>query len=40
MGLCFLGGKHVSRITSLGKADLIRGIVPIYSNWNPQDVVG
>ena len=35
-----LSGKHVSRITSLGKADLIRGIVPIYSNWNPQDVVG
>jgi len=35
-----LSGKQVSRITSLGKADLIRGIVPIYSNWNPQDVVG
>ena len=23
-----------------GRADLIRGIVPVYSNWNPDDVVG
>ena len=24
----------------MGKADLIRGIVPIYSTWNDRDVVG
>ena len=35
-----LNGQRVSRITSLGKADLIRGFVPVYSTWNPQDVVG
>ena len=35
-----LQGKRFSGITPIGKADLIRGIVPIYSNWNPQDVVG
>jgi len=35
-----LHGKELSRVNSIGKADLIRGIVPIYSNWNPKDVVG
>src|ERR1039457_645606 len=35
-----LGGKEFIRVNSAGKADLIRGIVPIYSNWNPKDVVG
>ncbi|KAF0215823.1 MAG: multi-sensor signal transduction histidine [Geobacteraceae bacterium] len=35
-----LRGKELTRINSVGKADLIRGIVPIYSNWNPKDVVG
>jgi two-component system nitrogen regulation sensor histidine kinase NtrY len=35
-----LQGNRFSRITPIGKADLIRGIVPVYSNWNPQDVVG
>jgi len=35
-----LRGKELSRVNSVGKADLIRGIVPIYSNWNPNDVVG
>jgi len=35
-----LNGRRLSRITSLGKADLIRGIVPVRSNWNPQDIVG
>ncbi len=35
-----LGGKELTRINSIGKADLIRGIVPVYSNWNPKDVVG
>jgi len=35
-----LSGKELTRINSVGKADLIRGIVPIHSNWNPRDVVG
>jgi two-component system nitrogen regulation sensor histidine kinase NtrY len=35
-----LQGNRFTRITPAGKADLIRGIVPVYSNWNPEDVVG
>jgi two-component system nitrogen regulation sensor histidine kinase NtrY len=35
-----LQGKRFTRISPIGKADLIRGIVPVYSNWNPEDVVG
>jgi len=35
-----LQGNRFTRITPIGKADLIRGIVPVYSNWNAQDVVG
>lgn len=35
-----LQGVRFSRITPVGKADLIRGIVPVQSNWNPDDVVG
>lgn len=35
-----LQGHRFSRITPVAKADLIRGFVPIYSNWNPKDVVG
>lgn len=35
-----LQGNRFKRITPIGKADLIRGIVPVYSNWNPDDVVG
>jgi two-component system nitrogen regulation sensor histidine kinase NtrY len=35
-----LQGKRFSRVTNIGKADLIRGVVPIYSNWNPNDSVG
>jgi len=35
-----LQGNRFSRITPVAKADLIRGFVPIYSNWNPKDVVG
>jgi two-component system nitrogen regulation sensor histidine kinase NtrY len=35
-----LGGKEMSRVNPIGKADLIRGIVPVYSNWNPKDIVG
>jgi two-component system nitrogen regulation sensor histidine kinase NtrY len=35
-----LKGERFTRITPIGKADLIRGIVPVFSNWNPDDVVG
>ncbi len=35
-----LNGQRFSRITPIGQADLIRGVVPIYSNWNPADAVG
>lgn len=35
-----LSGKELTRINQIGKGDLIRGIVPIYSNWDPRDVVG
>jgi len=35
-----LQGKSRTLITRMGKADLIRGIVPVFSNWNPNDVVG
>ncbi|RME37831.1 MAG: HAMP domain-containing protein [Deltaproteobacteria bacterium] len=35
-----LGGKRITRINPIGKADLIRGIVPIYSTFNPKDIVG
>jgi two-component system nitrogen regulation sensor histidine kinase NtrY len=35
-----LKGKTLSRVNSIGKADLIRGIVPVFSNWNQSDVVG
>ncbi len=33
-------GKELTRVNAAGKADLIRGIVPIYSNWNPKEIVG
>ncbi|RII25940.1 MAG: PAS domain-containing sensor histidine kinase [Geobacter sp.] len=33
-------GKEFTRVNPVGKADLIRGIVPVFSNWNPHDVVG
>ena len=35
-----LQGVRFSQITPVGKADLIRGIVPVQSNWNPEDIVG
>ncbi len=35
-----LNGKELTRVNQIGKGDLIRGIVPIYSNWDPRDVVG
>ena len=35
-----LQGKQLTKVNSIGKADLIRGIVPVYSNWNDKDVVG
>ncbi|MCK5912232.1 MAG: HAMP domain-containing protein, partial [Desulfuromusa sp.] len=35
-----LQGIRFSQITPVGKADLIRGIVPVQSNWDPKDIVG
>lgn len=35
-----LSGTELTRVNQIGKADLIRGIVPIYSTWNQRDVVG
>ncbi|NVN90691.1 MAG: PAS domain-containing protein [Desulfuromonadales bacterium] len=35
-----LTGMELTRVNPVGKADLIRGIVPIYSTWNERDVVG
>lgn len=35
-----LQGIRFSQITPVGQADLIRGIVPVQSNWDPKDIVG
>lgn len=35
-----LAGKQLTKVNSVGRADLIRGIVPIYSTYNDRDVVG
>ena len=35
-----LSGRELTRINQAGKADLIRGIVPVYSTYNQKDVVG
>jgi len=35
-----LAGSELTRINPVGKADLIRGIVPIYSTYNDKDIVG
>ncbi|MSN26699.1 MAG: HAMP domain-containing protein [Geobacter sp.] len=35
-----LAGNELTRVNQVGKADLIRGIVPVYSTWNKADVVG
>lgn len=35
-----LAGSELTRVNQAGKADLIRGIVPVYSTWNAKDVVG
>ena len=35
-----LSGARLTRVNAIGKADLIRGIVPIRSNFNENDVVG
>lgn len=35
-----LAGTELTRINQAGKADLIRGIVPVYSTYNQRDVVG
>jgi two-component system, NtrC family, nitrogen regulation sensor histidine kinase NtrY len=33
-------GKETTKIQSMGRGDLIRGLVPIFSSQNPQEVVG
>ncbi|OGU17186.1 MAG: PAS domain-containing sensor histidine kinase [Geobacteraceae bacterium GWC2_53_11] len=35
-----LAGEELTRVNQAGKADLIRGIVPIRSTWNEADIVG
>ena len=35
-----LAGRELTKVNSFGKADLIRGIVPVYSTYNDRDVVG
>jgi two-component system nitrogen regulation sensor histidine kinase NtrY len=35
-----LAGNELTKVNSVGRADLIRGIVPIYSTYNDRDVVG
>ena len=35
-----LRGEELTRVNPAGKADVIRGIVPVFSTWNPKDVVG
>ncbi|NTV48213.1 MAG: PAS domain S-box protein [Geobacteraceae bacterium] len=35
-----LSGEELTRVNQAGKADLIRGIVPIRSTWNESDIVG
>lgn len=35
-----LQGNRFTQVSPVGRADLIRGIVPVYSNWNESDVVG
>ncbi|MCD6526589.1 MAG: HAMP domain-containing protein [Desulfuromonas sp.] len=35
-----LHGQRFTQITPTGKADLIRGVVPVKSNWNQNDIVG
>jgi two-component system nitrogen regulation sensor histidine kinase NtrY len=35
-----LSGKELTRVNPIGNAELIRGIVPIFSTWNERDVVG
>ena len=35
-----LEGKHLTRIQPIGEGDIVRGVVPIYSTFNPKDIVG
>jgi len=35
-----LDGKEITKIQPAGEGDLIRGVVPIYSTWKKDDVVG
>jgi len=34
-----LAGNELTRVNQAGKADLIRGIVPVYSTYNESDIV-
>lgn len=35
-----LEGKEITKIQPAGRGELIRGVVPIYSTWKSDDVVG
>ena len=35
-----LEGKEITKIQPVGTGDLIKGVVPIYSTWKKNDVVG
>jgi len=35
-----LEGKEITKIQPAGRGDLIRGVVPIYSTWKKDEVVG
>lgn len=35
-----LAGEELTRVNQAGKADFIRGIVPVFSTWNDKDIVG
>jgi two-component system, NtrC family, nitrogen regulation sensor histidine kinase NtrY len=35
-----LAGKELTKVNPIGRGDLIRGIVPVRSTWNPKDIVG
>ncbi len=35
-----LAGNELTKVNAVGKADLIRGIVPVYSTYNDTDIVG
>ncbi|MCX8042729.1 MAG: ATP-binding protein [Desulfobacterota bacterium] len=35
-----LEGRRLTRIQPIGEGDIVRGVVPVYSTWNPRDIVG